>query len=406
MFARGHVDQDLVVPAGWQDFARRYWTQLPYNGEFFSPPPFDAGALWEVALRAGTESHFSRPDGQVALDAKRYFPRAEDGGFDGYADRLARELPHGGFFQQNQLQSVDVAIYDWAREFLWGLFDALGGMPPARAWLDTMFGHYATTPVGIHPGEPGGVFMFVLAGHKQMLLWPPGTDGVKQDTLSYDEARAVAQIQDGSDGSMCYWPGHWWHVGESPTGPSLSLHVTVHLLRGEEIGWDALEEVESGYSIDQHFPPTGEAAHQFASEGHGRLLSQLNSPKAWQKAVEAHMCRLSSVCLQKAPPAAPRRRLEPHEGVVVDPRFPILLAETAPGRMSCAANGQMFRIASSERLARLVEQLNGGQPAEVQTLCAEFATSQTNSDPLDKDTLLGVLERLVASRALSCLPHL
>ena len=36
--------------------------------------------------------------------------------------------------------------------------------------------------------------------------------------------------------------------------------------------------------------------------------------------------------------------------------------------MSCAANGQMFRIDSSERLARLLGRLNTGEPANVPTL--------------------------------------
>jgi len=61
--------------------------------------------------------------------------------------------------------------------------------------------------------------------------------------------------------------------------------------------------------------------------------------------------------------------------------------------MSCAANGQMFRIDSSERLTRLLGRLNTGEPANVPTLRAEFAASGSNSDPLDKQTLLGVLAR-------------
>ena len=61
--------------------------------------------------------------------------------------------------------------------------------------------------------------------------------------------------------------------------------------------------------------------------------------------------------------------------------------------MSCVANGQMFRIDSSERLTRLLVRLNTGEPANVPTLRAEFAASGSNSDPLDKQTLLGVLAR-------------
>jgi hypothetical protein len=101
---------------------------------------------------------------------------------------------------------------------------------------------------------------------------------------------------------------------------------------------------------------------------------------------------------------AARRTPEPDEVVAVDPRFPILLAETAPGQLSCAANGQMFRIDSSERLARLAERLNTGQPADARTLCAEFASSAVDTDPLDNDTLLGVLARLSAARALRPAP--
>jgi 50S ribosomal protein L16 3-hydroxylase len=394
------MEQDDAIAAGWRDFVADYWTRRPYDGPFFIQPPFDAAALWEVAARGAPDSHFSRPDGPVALDAERYFPRPEDGGFDGYEERLARCLPDGGFFQLNNLQAADLAIYDWAREFLRGLFDAHGGMPPARAWLDIMFGHYKTTPVGIHHGEPGGVFMFVLSGRKQMLLWPPDAENMKDDTLKYDGLRADAQVQDAAAGSVCYWPGNWWHVGESPAGPSLSLHITVHLLRGNEIAYDALDDVQSGYSIDQLLAPTATAAQELAQGGLGRVLAQLTSVEAQQREVEAHMRRLSAVCLQKPPPMGPPRPPELDEPMSVDPRFPILLAETAPGRMSCAANGYMFRVDSSERFARLVERLNTGEPADVRTLCEQFAASDSSSDPLDERTLLGVLARFSAARAL------
>jgi hypothetical protein len=104
------------------------------------------------------------------------------------------------------------------------------------------------------------------------------------------------------------------------------------------------------------------------------------------------MRRLSAVCLQKVPRVAPRRAPEPDELVAVDPHFPSCW-QRAPGRMSCAANGQMFRIDSSERRTRLLVRLNAGEPANVPTLCAEFAASGSNSDPLDEQTLLGVLAR-------------
>jgi 50S ribosomal protein L16 3-hydroxylase len=392
--------QDDAIAAGWRDFVAQYWTSKPYEGPFFIKPPFDIDALWEVAARGCPGSLFYRPDGPVILDPERYCPRPEDGGFDGYAGRLARCLPDGGFFQLNNLQAVDLAIYDWAREFLRGLFDALGGMPPARAWLDIMFGQYKTTPVGIHRGEPGGVFMFVLDGHKQMLLWPPDTENIKDDTLKYDELRADAEVQEASEGSVCYWPGEWWHVGESPTGPSLSFHITVHLLRGMEIALDAMEGLKSGYAIDQHLAPTAAAAYEMADGGLGRILTQLTSAEGKQREVEAHMQRLSAVCLQQTPPMGTVRPPEPGVLVAVDPRFPILVAETAPGRMSCAANGHMFRIDSSQRLTRLVEQLNTGEPADVKTLCEQFAAADSSSDPLDKQTLLGVLARFSAARAL------
>jgi hypothetical protein len=60
----------------------------------------------------------------------------------------------------------------------------------------------------------------------------------------------------------------------------------------------------------------------------------------------------------------------------------------------------MFRIDSSERLTRLLRRLNTGEPANVPTLCAEFAASGSNCDPLDEQTLLGVFARLPAARAL------
>lgn len=104
------------------------------------------------------------------------------------------------------------------------------------------------------------------------------------------------------------------------------------------------------------------------------------------------MRRLSAVCLQKVPHVAPRREPEPANSWPSS-RISHPAGRDRVGRMSCAANGRMFRIDSSERLTRCLVRLNTGEPANVPTLCAEFAASGSNNDPLDEQTLLGVLAR-------------
>ncbi|HEX4558548.1 MAG TPA: hypothetical protein VH166_05045 [Mycobacterium sp.] len=79
---------------------------------------------------------------------------------------------------------------------------------------------------------------------------------------------------------------------------------------------------DSGYTIDQHLAPTGAAAHELASAGHRWILIKLSLRETQQRQVEAHMRRLSAVCLQKVLRGAPRRALEPDELVAVAPHFP------------------------------------------------------------------------------------
>ena len=72
-----------------------------------------------------------------------------------------------------------------------------------------------------------------------------------------------------------------------------------------------MEDPDSGYTIDQHLAPTGAAAHELASAGHRWILIKLSLRETQQRQVEAHMRRLSAVCLQTVPRGAPRRAPSP-----------------------------------------------------------------------------------------------
>lgn len=63
----------------------------------------------------------------------------------------------------------------------------------------------------------------------------------------------------------------------------------------------------SGYTIDHHLAPTGAAAHEVVSAGHRWILVKLSLRETQQRQVEAHMRRLSAVCLQKMPGRDPGR---------------------------------------------------------------------------------------------------
>jgi hypothetical protein len=97
-----------------------------------------------------------------------------------------------------------------------------------------------------------------------------------------------------------------------------------------------MEDPDSGYTIDQHLPPTGAAAHELASAGHRWILIKLSLRETHQRQVEAHMRQLSAVCLQKVPRGAPRRAPEPDELVAVDPRFhPAGRDRARPNELRC-----------------------------------------------------------------------
>src|SRR5271169_5684521 len=105
-----------------------------------------------------------------------------------------------------------------------------------------------------------------------------------------------------------------------------------------------MEDPDSGYTIDQHLSadrPGGARARERRApmDLHQAELARDAAATGRGAHAPTECCLPAEGAARRAATGARARRTRGRR-----PAFPILLAETAPGRMSCAANGQMFRI--------------------------------------------------------------
>lgn len=222
--------------------AERYWQREPV--QFAVDPgrsPFDAASVFhalsapvahdpldwlQVAARADPTNvrHFRM------VPFRTHGPRADDGDFAGYFDRLST-MSFG--FNVHDLGRRDPALLARTAAFRDAL-TAVPGSPVVRRWeLDAFVGNYRATPLGIHR-DNGGVFSFCLVGRRTYLLWPPEyfasnhPDLTKPDPAIIDRHAHAATRIDVEPGYGVYWPSNRWHVVLSSGEPFAVAQVSAY----------------------------------------------------------------------------------------------------------------------------------------------------------------------------------
>jgi len=114
------------------------------------------------------------------------------------------------------------------REFLSGL--AAQVRVRWRSMPGLFIGNYQQTPFGIHQ-DPANVFAFVIEGRRRIYLWPEeyfcdSIDRIRNSDFA--KLQRDATILEAEPFDVLYWPGRYWHVGE--TLGNLSVGVSVALV--------------------------------------------------------------------------------------------------------------------------------------------------------------------------------
>lgn len=411
---------EVQGPLDWAQFVATCWDVRPvvYRQGGAAPYPVDAAlrAAASVAhegAAAGAVCRFVLDDRQLRQPGG-WLPRADDGDFARYAQRVLRDAGTRAAYALivNEFHRHDADIFEAGRRFFRGLWAHVG--LPASGAITTLFhGNYERTPVGVHK-DRFSTFVFVLQGRKRMRFWParPWQDAVatRVDYAQFLDDSFAVEI---GPGDLLYWPSTYYHVGET-VGAEVATSVNVGVPRdGHAVLYalDAIERVAEACDADQ----TGPAADAVGAEDDGRPIGvvqaldrarDLASARALRSAATAgYLSLLTGGGFMPPPPAMPLAPLDDRAQLrLADPAYPLVWShDDAPGAVLCGAAGHVRRIERFDSVAAAsLRCFDGGAAIAVDALLAPFETRPGEATSMPRDDARALLQWLVSTRALAC----
>jgi 50S ribosomal protein L16 3-hydroxylase len=383
----------------WSQFAARHYRREsvaiddPPSAVVVNPEEMFALLLRSCAYRGEGPKDplvkFYVDQRQVVADLDDYLPAQADGSLDGYLQRLERQL--GGLPYLLTVQRMHAAsrwLWKQAAEFLAGLYEACGSLPYG-AEVEAFVGRYPNTVSGIHR-ERSGVFVFMVQGSKDFLVWPPQTQDLPCWTARYEHARPAALRLTCEPGRLVYWPAMHWHVGESPAAPSAGLHVAV---LEESPGLTALVsaaagDIEAAVGVGEPYTwPASPSELGVPPQYEGIAQALINScgeaSTVRDRLTAEWLRRRTGLGFAAPPPRYAEPSLQPDQAVVRDSVYPIVLVARDAVTSWCAADGRVGYARSAPALSQLIDVLNTGSPVSVRAALA-LATSEIDRELLDQ----------------------
>jgi 50S ribosomal protein L16 3-hydroxylase len=394
----------------WPTFAARYYAREPCEAD---DPGADlavsSATLFQLLISAVAKRGRGPQDAQLRLhigqrqviaDMDEHLPNPADASLDGYIARMDKELngePYLLVVEHAQVASRQ--IWKTSARFLASLYQATGALP-GGVDVEVFVGRYPNTMPGIHR-ERSGVFVSMVQGSKDILVWPPDTTGLPLGTARYQQSTDTARRLRCQPGRLVYWPALHWHVGESPEESTAGLHIAVlaeppttqDLLAGAMSDLDA--EIAPGISPGW----SGSGSHElglpstFESTVQSVISAYGDSAVVRDKLIAAWLRRRTGLGFTALPPGR-HVVLRADQAVTRDGVHPIVLASRDTATSWLAADGRVGYARSGSSLTRLIDFLNRGDTISVR------AAVDLGADPVERDVLTKVLNLLAGWRAV------
>src|SRR6218665_1435357 len=236
------MDKQALTPEFWDVFVRDYWNQKPVV--FKGVLPKDLLTDMDVLQAFGNYAEDSLSQGQKPPSKRKGgFARLFVEGRQIGPMELIKFMPQGSNLTEyvgavgatfggarvgvilNDVELFNERAAKAIRGVVAPLIERIG--IPAKNVESTIFaGDYDVTPFGIHKDESAEVLTLIIAGKKQMLVWPQEYFDEHPERLQMlplgNEAISHfiqdATVLEAHPGDLMYWPGSAYHVATSAGG--------------------------------------------------------------------------------------------------------------------------------------------------------------------------------------------
>ena len=413
----------------WANFIKRNWGRKPLviKNPFSVPMSTTEESFlalrnaWDKFEQAGAQVQwkFYKGDDGFMLEGYKisgYVPGTSDQSLDDYAKRIDTKLKGERFgLVLHDLQAYHPQFYLRMREFLSGL--ATQVRVRWRAMPGLFVGNYEQTPFGIHQ-DPANVFAFVIEGRRRIYLWPEGYFRDSFDRVrasDFAKLRRDATILEGEPGDVLYWPGRYWHVGESLDDLAIGISVALVPVQLSSFIVGAInhqigEFLHPTLTTDGGFPQAAtdveESPEMIAAalKRAAKLLKRTRDDSDFIQSVQVSwLDYMSGGGSEPSPPPLPLETLDDNCLIGGTPEIPIVWI-TSDNQIVCSVNGNSILLPAAPAIIGLLTELNGGATLRVRDLIKKYTGASRRNGvqfKTTKDGLRFLLSKLYSLRAIN-----
>jgi len=332
-----------------------------------------SGSWLSVSGRGGPRDPVRRGDDFTRLPPDKFGPRRQDGSLDAFFSRVRQQSGDRPFgVNVHALQLADPDLWMRFRAFVGALTRHTRTLPTQRWELDTFFGTYPMSPLGVHR-DNASVFALGVVGRRTYYTWPaeyfqPGDRALhKPDRAVVEPHLPHATRMDAAPGDLVYWPSSHWHLATSSGEPSAVVQVSAYF--GRRVS-DLMAEMVRRI-VAERLGPSDHLLEYPLAEDRADLPAVLADAcdAAARAAADGKLARrmrrfwLNRVSADGFDVIAPLQAdAELDDDDAVSLAVPITWSETAPGHCVVAANGHSMSAGGAKPL---LERLAAGETVRV-----------------------------------------
>jgi hypothetical protein len=405
------MDNNLIDANFWNDFVEHHWEKKAFSLErALTKMPISADQLFKCIAFCVTD--FPRNVGvrlyvettlQSLYAGHPLHPKMSDNSFEGYNARMKKELDGKDYcLVITNLESVNFDLWDWSREFLFGLYEKIG-FNSLGNYYGVFIGSYSKTPFGVHR-DPESIFHFPIVGRKTLRVW---AGGYETENPGINRAHDYSKFLDGSikveagPGGMIYWSSPDWHIGERSDDFSVSLALSLNcydfsiaqpLAQRAEVDLSGLVGEYKGIHVK--YDPHNVNANASEMPWDFKTASNYMKNVDWDVVFQKQWIKLTTAFNFINPPQrAEQKAIRESDTLMGNKKYPVVSLKLEKGPLAISANGHLIELPYNEELVTVVEQLNNGAPISVTTLIQRIQPDQ-------KQSILQLLSWLQSVRAV------